>query len=185
MTWRNSHDKNHKVGSHPMDRTIFCCCDTIWTCLPCFAYKFIEFNKYYLVKNDDDALFAPIGSDTAMKGNDWYKKTKSLILKIGLDPSNYALHSYRAGGTSEKDIQGDSLLDIQYFGHWESLEMVYKYIRLGNPDIIYFWSSMEEYIQYRRKEHGVSRSQLEKLQKEINEFMERQIGLWKKRRSNS
>ena len=61
---------------------------------------------------------------------------------IGLDPSNYSPHSYRAGSTSELDIEGKSPLDIQHFAHWESLESVYEYIRLGNPDITKYWTSM-------------------------------------------
>ena len=183
MTWRNSKDKNHPVGTHPMDRTIFCTCETEWTCLPCFAYEFIEFNKSYLVKDDDDALFAPIGSDEPMSSYNWYKMTKKLVKNIGLDPSNYSLHSYRSGGTSEKDIEGCSPLDIQYFGHWETLESVYEYIRLGQPDMIYFWTSMEEYIRYRRNQAGLDREQLRERLKQIDKFNLKQMQRWKQRKS--
>ena len=182
MTWRNSKDKNHPVGTHPMDRTIFCTCETEWTCLPCFAYEFIEFNKSYLVKGDDDALFAPIGSDEPMSSYNWYKITKKLIKSIGLDPSNYSLHSYRSGGTSEKDIEGCSPLDIQYFGHWETLESVYEYIRLGQPDMIYFWTSMEEYIRYRRNQAGLDSEQLRERLKQIDKFNLKQMQRWKQKK---
>ena len=181
MTWRYKWDKNHKKSSPAKDRTIFCTCNTEWTCLPCFAFQFIEWNKYFVGKKDNDPLFSAIGSDQPITYRTWYDKTKKILKGIGLDSSNYALHSYRAGGASEKDIEGATPIDIQHFGDWDSLESVYEYIRRGNPDMVYFVPSMEEYIRYRRKQAGTSDEILKDRKKQIDNYIARQLALWKKR----
>ena len=175
MTWRNSRDKNHPVGSHPMDRTIFCTCNTPWTCLPCYAKEFIDDRYYWFDKEDNEPLFQRYGSHEHVTDRDWRLRLKELIKQLGLDPKHYSLHSFRAGGASEMHIGGASPLDIQEFGHWEALDSVYEYIRIGNPDITRFVPSMVEYKQYRRRTDGTHESQLKARKKNIDLFLQRQL----------
>ena len=175
MTWRNSKDKNHKIGCHPMDRTIFCTCDTPWTCLPCCAKRFVDHQRFWNDKQDDDPLFQKLNTNEHIHDYTWRNKVKALIKKLGLDASEYSLHSFRAGGASEMHLVGASPLDIQNFGHWESLESVYDYIRMHNSDIVKYVPSMEEYKQYRRKTSDIHDSKLKQRKKKIDLFLQRQM----------
>ena len=177
MTWRNSTDKNHKIGTHPMDRTIFCTCDTPWTCLPCFAEKFINQQRFWYDKQDEDPLFQKLGTDSHINDYTWRNKIKAIIKRLGLNEKDYSLHSFRAGGASEMHLGGASPLDIQNFGHWESLESVYEYIRMNNPDIIRFVPSMEEYKQYRRKTNDRHEDKLKQRKKKMDLFLQRQLAI--------
>ena len=132
MTYRNRHDKNHPRGSRPMDRTIYCTCHTEWTCLPCYSYEILQFNREYVGMDDNDPIIAHSGG--IITYDEWQETVQSLIAEIGLDPSDYGTHSLRAGGTSERDLMGHTPLELKQFGWWESLESVYTYIRLDNPD---------------------------------------------------
>ena len=88
-----------------------------------------------------------------------------------------SLHSFRAGGASDMDIEGASPLQIQNFGHWESLQSVYGYIRLGNPDITNYFGSMAEYIKKRRARSGISNEKLNARARQIDKYMAEQIQL--------
>ena len=47
---------------------------------------------------------------------------------------------------------GDSPLEIQHFGFWKTLDSVFGYIRLNNPDMIKFVRTFDGYVKARRKE---------------------------------
>ena len=115
LTYRNVRDKNHQWGEHPMDRTIYCECHTKWTCFPCYADKLIKFNKKYLKVKETDPIMIRDGS--VIRYNDWFHIIQGLIAQIDCDPEEYGTHSLRAGGTSERDIMGESPLELQHFGH--------------------------------------------------------------------
>ena len=54
-----------------------------------------------------------------VKYQDWQKIIKSLMAEIECDPEEYGSYSLRAGGASERDLMGDSPLEIQHFGFWK------------------------------------------------------------------
>ena len=158
MTYRNHTDKNHPVGSHPMDRTVYCTCHTEWTCLPCFACEFVEFNMEYGAKEESDYLIAY--QYEVLDYQEWLSIFKVLIVQSGLDPELYGTHSLRAGGTSERDILGDTPHELQVFGWWKSVNSVFAYIRLGNPDIRKYWVNLDKYTEYRRAQESVTTARL-------------------------
>ena len=158
MTYRNHTDKNHPVGTHPMDRTVYCTCHTEWTCLPCFACEFIEFNMEYGAKDKSDYLIAY--QYEVLTYQEWLAIFKVLIVQSGLDPELYGTHSLRAGGTSERDIMGETPHELQMFGWWKSINSVFAYIRLGNPDIRKYWANLDKYVAYRRAQENVSEARL-------------------------
>ena len=114
LTYRNVRDKNHKWGEHPMDRTIYCTCHTCWTCFPCYADEVIKFYKKFMGVKDSDPIMKRHGK--MFTYNDLYHIIQALIAQIGCDPEDYGTHSLRAGGTSERDIMGQSPLELQHFG---------------------------------------------------------------------
>ena len=169
VTYRNSRDKNHKWGEHPMDRTVYCTCDTKWTCFPCYAEKIINYNrKYYNVK-DDDAILVRDGA--LIEYRDWQKIVQSLMAEIDCDPDEYGSHSLRAGGASERDLMGDSPLEIQNFGFWKTLDSVFGYIRLNNPDMIKFVRTFDGYVKLRRKECKLSSEDIDSQNKSYLKLM--------------
>ena len=54
--------------------------------------------------------------------------TKTLIEDIGLDPTQFAGHSYRTGAASTASEQGFSSYEIKMLGHWQS-EIYNIYLR--------------------------------------------------------
>ena len=73
--------------------------------------------------------------------NDWYHIIQAFVAQIVCNSEDYGTHSLRASGTSERDIIGESSLELQHFGHWKTLDSVFTYIRLNNPDMIKFVST--------------------------------------------
>ena len=159
MTYRNTKDKNHPWGEDPMDRTIYCTCNSPWTCLPCYACGIIEFNLKYTDKDLNDPIIAYSGGVVTF--NEWYNIVRSLIAEIDCDPDDYGTHSLRAGGTSERDIMGESPLELQHFGWWKTLESVFTYIRLSNPDMTRFVNNFDHYVKSRRKEYKLSQATID------------------------
>ena len=159
LTYRNVRDKNHQWGEHPMDRTIYCTCHTRWTCFPCYADKVIKFNKKHLQVKGSDPIMKRDGK--MISYNDWWHIIQALMAQIGCDPEDYGTHSLRAGGTSERDIMGESPLELQHFGHWKTLDSVFTYIRLNNPDMTKFVSTFDKYVKQRRKECRLSSNQID------------------------
>ena len=103
--------------------------------------------------------------------NDWYHIIQGLMAQIGCDPEDYGTHSLRAGGTSERDIMGESPLELQHFGHWKTLDSVFTYIRLNNPDMIKFVPTFDKYVKQRRKECRLSDNQINEQNKSYIKLM--------------
>jgi len=64
-----------------------------------------------------------------------YKNFKTLLCFAGLDPSKFALHSPRRGGTTEAFRSGvpDHVIDLQ--GRWKSPGTKYRYLKLTDREI--------------------------------------------------
>jgi len=54
----------------------------------------------------------------------------------GLDPSLYALHSPRAGGTTEAFSLGIEPHVIDLKGRWKSKNSKFKYVRLTDKELV-------------------------------------------------
>ena len=162
LTYRNCQDKNHPIGSHEMDRTIYCTCHTEWTCLPCYAQEVITFNMKYSDKDEYDPIIAY--GNQILTYREWYDILHDIFEQMGLDPHNYTSHSLRAGGTSERDLMGYTPTQLQYFGWWKSLDGVLGYIRLSNPDMLMYADNFDQYANYRRRQEGITKEILKKQQ---------------------
>lgn len=103
--------------------------------------------------------------------NDWLKVIHGLIAQIDCDPIDYGTHSLRAGGTSERDIMSESPLELQHFGHWKTLDYVFTYIRLNNPDMTKFVSTFDSYVKRRRAECCLSEKQIDEQNKSYLKLM--------------
>ena len=165
MTFRNSKDKNHPIGTHPMDRTVYCTCHQPWTCLPCYANEVLSFNLEYSDKDESDPIVAY--GNQILTYREWHDILFDIFVQMKLDPYHYTSHSFRAGGASERDIMGYTPTEIQYFGWWKTLDGVLGYIRLGNPDMRKYWSNFDQYARFRRREENVTRNILQKQQDEL------------------
>ena len=135
MTIWNTRDKNHK-SSHAMHRTIYCCCKTDWTCLPCFAEP-IVFSRRERGCPPTQPLILKGGSH--MKYAWFNDKLKQLVLQLGIDNQYYSTHSLRAGGATELHLAGYSILDS-----------VLDYIRPNNPHMKHFVPNVDFYYKSRR-----------------------------------
>ena len=169
VTYRNCRDKNHKWGEHPMDRTVYCTCGTKWTCFPCYANDIVNYNKkFYNVKESDPIMCR---DNKLISYKDWQKIIQSLMAEIECDTEEYGSHSLRAGGASERDLMGESPLEIQHFGFWKTLDSVFGYIRLNNPDMIKFVRTFDGYVKSRRNECKVSQERVDSQNKAYVKLM--------------
>ena len=142
-------DKNHPDLTH-MERTVYCSCNTRWTCIVHEAQKRFINNKWSL-----DAALAQC-RDGDMHYSAMRNIVRSLIKKIGLNPSNYGTHGARSGGTSEMFIEGRGATFIKAFNWWKNLGSVFVYIKPNNPDLLKYFPSFTEYRISRLKESGLS-----------------------------
>ena len=122
MTISTMYDKNNPNRSY-MERTVYCCCHTPWTCIVHMAQKRFLSKKY-----------APGAALAQCRTGDMYYSAmrcivRDLIKKIGLNPKNYGTHSLRSGGTSELYIEGRSSIFIKNFCWWNNLNSIFIYIR--------------------------------------------------------
>ena len=133
-----------------MERTVYCSCKTRWTCVVHEAQKRFINNKWPL-----DAALAQCRT-----GDMHYSAMRciirSLIKKIGLNPSNYGTHSERSGGTSEMFIEGRGATFIKAFNWWRNLGSVFAYIKPNNPDLLKYFPSFAAYRASRLKESGLA-----------------------------
>ena len=55
---------------------------------------------------------------------------------------------------------GESPLELQHFGHWKTLDSVFTYIRLNNPDMVKFVTTFDTYVKQRRAECNLTKQQV-------------------------
>ena len=96
MTISMRQDKNNRKV-HNMDRTIYCSCQSEWTCLPCFAARVIKTRRE---RGESDKSFLIKRNGSLMKYNTYYAAIKNILTQLGLNASNYGTHSFRAGGVT-------------------------------------------------------------------------------------
>ena len=151
MSIYNKRDKNH-ASAYEMHRTVYCSCDTPWTCLPCYAYW------VYKTRIDNGAdMNEPfiMNNGKHMTYDYMQRKIKKLLEKLGVDPSSYGTHSLRAGGTTEMYLAGYNIIEIRNFVWWRTLESVLGYIRPHNPDMEKFVPDFEAYCKSRRNKSAI------------------------------
>ena len=142
-------DKNHPDLTH-MERTVYCSCNTRWTCIVHEAQQRFSNNKWSL-----DAALAQC-RDGDMHYSAMRCIVRSLIGKIGLNPSNYGTHGARSGGTSEMFIEGRGATFIKAFNWWKNLGSVFAYIKPNNPDLLKYYPSFSQYRDSRLRESGLA-----------------------------
>ena len=143
------YDKNHPKLTC-MEKTVYCSCNTPWTCIVHLAQERFK-NKNY---HPDSCLFQCRTGDLTYTA--YRAIVRSLIAKIGLNPANYGTHSLRSGGVSELYIEGRSSIFIKTFCHWHNMGSIFIYIKPNNPDLLKFVSSFTEYRESRLRETGLS-----------------------------
>ena len=147
MTIINTRDKNNRTMNY-MDRTLYCTCHTIWSCVVCLGYQY--YNKYNYLPSTAGFLRKLDG--TALTYNYFQDLIKLLAQKLGLNPADYGTHSCRAGGTSELFLAGKTAVFIQNFVRWKNIGSTHTYIRPSNPDLRKFVTSVSEYCRLRKLE---------------------------------
>ena len=97
MSIYNKRDKNN-VSSYEMHRTVYCSCNTDWTCLPCLAHKNVKMRLLYGASLSDPLI---IHEGKHMHYKTMQNAIKAIVKQLGLDPSGCGTHSLRAGGATE------------------------------------------------------------------------------------
>ena len=133
-----------------MEKTVYCSCNTPWTCIVHMAQERFRKKNYH----PDDCLFQCRTGDLTYSA--YRTIIRSLVAKIGLNPANYGTHSLRSGGVSELYIEGRSSIFIKTFCHWHNMGSVFIYIKPNNPDLLHFVPSFTEYRESRLKKTGLS-----------------------------
>jgi hypothetical protein len=80
----------------------------------------------HLVRATDPLLV--LSSGKAMRKSDFISFTKSTLSRIGIDPSGYSGHSYRAGAATSGAEAGFADYELQLLGRWSS-DAYLRYIR--------------------------------------------------------
>ena len=145
MTIHNKRDKNH-ASSHEMHRTVYCCCKTDWSCLPCYAEPIVDSRRARGCAPSEPLI---LNHGKHMRYTWFNQRLKRLIRELGLNDKYYSTHSLRAGGTTELHIAGYNILDIRNFVWWKSLDSVLDYIRPNNPDMEHFVPDVDLYYKSR------------------------------------
>ena len=150
------HDKNH-IFKRAMVRTVQCTCHTKWSCVVHELYKYVYGLDPFKIHNSHQPLIGTL--DKPLTYDKMLAVTKAVVKQMGLDESNYGTHSFRAGGATELHCEGRDLAYIKEFGHWETEESVFGYLRPRNPDMYRYINTWEEYNKQRRKDSGLTGSQ--------------------------
>ena len=87
--------------------------------------KFMEWRGGYLDHKEQFFIFGDRSPVTASHAR---TVLKTCLSNLGLEPSNYGMHSFRVGRTSDLIKYNYSLEEVMRMGHWHS-NTVYRYIR--------------------------------------------------------
>ena len=147
MSVHNKRDKNNK-STYEMQRTVYCSCNTDWTCLPCMAEKVVKMRLAYGAKPTDPLIINDKGK--LLSYSSMELAIKSIMTQLGVNPKFYGTHSLRAGGATEMHLAGYNLFDIRNFGWWRAMESVLTYIRPANQDMEKFVPDFGEYCISRK-----------------------------------
>ena len=135
-----------------MHRTVYCTCDTDWTCLPCMAHRNVKMRLAFGASPNDPLI---IHEGKHMKYNYMENALKAIMQQLNVDPDGYGTHSLRAGGTTELYLAGYNLVDIRNFAWWRGMESVLGYIRPHNRDMEKFVPDFDEYCKSRRNKSAM------------------------------
>ena len=131
-----------------MHRTVYCTCNTDWTCLPCMANRVVQMRLAQGAKSSEPLI---LHQGKHMTYSFMRTAIRSILIKLNVDPSSYGTHSLRAGGTTEMYLAGYNIIDIRNFAWWRAMESVLGYIRPHNQDMEKFVPDFDLYCKSRRQ----------------------------------
>ena len=139
-------DKNHRTFSY-CERTCMCTCNIEWKCV-----------VHALADHILPRLHVPwepliMHNNRLIRYDYVLSGLKAVVRGLGLDPTHYGTHSFRAGGATELHCEGRDPFAIQRFGHWKSLDSALGYIRPWNADLHLYVKNWDLYCQERRQQN--------------------------------
>ena len=112
----------------------------IWDYPGACAYKFLAtwFNLHNLWDKPEAYIFPRIQKSyqdqsvqlyfTEPVSKKWYEhQLANMLQRLGLDSSQYSVHSLRAGGATDLSNAGTSITQIQHYGRWDTLTALIYY----------------------------------------------------------
>ena len=143
MSVHNKRDKNNK-STYEMHRTVYCTCDTDWTCLPCMAEKVVKMRLAYDAHLDEPLIIDDDGEH--MNYSKMEGAIKAIMSQLGVD------QKIMARIATEMYLAGYSIIEIRHFAWWRAMESVLTYIRRANQDMEKFVPDFGEYCASRKNE---------------------------------
>ncbi len=117
--------KQTKTQMHGMLVTVGCSGSQV--CAYCALAKYLRYRHMWLVAPQVPALFV-YSTGLVLDHGSFVRYTKTMVQKVGLDPSKYSGHSFRSGAASVAGTNNFQPWEIKLLGHWKS-DVYQSYIR--------------------------------------------------------
>lgn len=109
--------KSSKTDTFSQGIKVFVGCSGHRHCAFCYLKKYMA--KHCMSKPGASPLFHHHGG-VALKRSYFVSITKILVASLGLDPKNYAGHSFRAGSTTTASQKSFADWELKLLGRWQS-----------------------------------------------------------------
>ena len=133
--------KHSKTDTKNVGFRLYISCTGVETCGYCALLTMLKWRFQHGITMDDSTPLFLFANGDCLTKSTFKAWTKSLLLAIGMDASQFSGHSYRAGSATTAALCGLSDHEIKLLGRWSS-SAYQRYIRAPEPLLASFSSRL-------------------------------------------